>query len=98
MATIQGYAKVLIEKERLSSLQESISIGKQVLERKLAVYKKKIEKCEQARGMDNEAFMASFNKGELGDDKEWLEWDHVANVVNLLKKKLNDLENLKYEY
>ena len=72
MATIQGYAKVLIEKERLSSLQESISIGKQVLERKLAVYKKKIEKFEQARGMDNEAFMASFNKGELGDERDFL--------------------------
>ncbi len=95
---MKDYAKVMIEKKGLSSLQESINIGKQVLERKLAVYKKKIEKFEQAREMDNETFMISFNKGDLGDNKEWLEWDHVANVVNLLKKKLDDLENLKYEY
>jgi hypothetical protein len=97
MSTRQDYAKVMIEKKGLSSLQESINIGKQVLERKLAAYKKKVEKFEQARGMDNETFTVSFNKGELGDGKEWLEWDHVANVVNLLKTKLNDLENLKYE-
>jgi predicted chitinase len=95
---MKDYAKVMIEKKGLSSLQESINIGKQVLERKLAVYKKKVEKFEQARGMDNETFMISFNKGDLGDNKEWLEWDHVASVVNLLKKKLDDLENLKYEY
>ena len=98
MSSRQDYAKVMIEKKGLSSLQESINIGKQVLERKLAAYKKKVKKFEQDRGMDNETFMASFNKGDLGDNKEWLEWDHVANVVNLLKKKLNDLENLKYEY
>ena len=48
--------------------------------------------------MDTEAFIMSFNKGDLGDNKKWLEWDHVANVVNLLKKKLADLESLKYEY
>jgi len=95
---MKDYVKVMIEKKGLSSLQESINIGKQVLERKLAVYKKKVEKFEQARGMDNETFMISFNKGDLGDNKEWLEWDHVASVVNLLKKKLDDLENLKYEY
>ena len=95
---MKDYAKVMIEKKGLSSLQEIINIGKQVLERKLAAYKKKVEKFEQARGMDNETFMISFNKGDLGDNKDWLEWDHVASVVNLLKKKLDYLENLKYEY
>jgi len=95
---MKNYAKVMIEKRGLSSLQESINIGKQVMERKLAAYQKKIEKFEQAGGMDTEAFMVSFNKGDLGDKKKWLEWDHVANVVNLLKKKLDDLESLKYEY
>ena len=95
---MKNYVKVMIEKRGLSSLQESINIGKQVMERKLAAYQKKVEKFEQAGGMDTEAFVMSFNKGELGDNKKWLEWDHVANVVNLLKKKLDDLESLKYEY
>ena len=95
---MENYAKVIIEKKGLSSLQESISIGKQIMERKLAAYQKKIEKFEQAGEMDTEAFIISFNKGELGDNKKWLEWDHVASVVNLLKKKLDDLESLKYEY
>ena len=95
---MKNYAKVIIKKRGLSSLQESINIGKQVMERKLAAYQKKIEKFEQAGGMDTEAFIMSFNKGDLGDNKKWLEWDHVANVVNLLKKKLADLESLKYEY
>ena len=95
---MENYAKVVIEKKRLPSLQESLSIGKQVMERKLAVYQKKAERFEQAEGMDTEAFIMSFNKGELGDNKKWLKWDHIANVANLLKKKLGDLESLKYEY
>jgi hypothetical protein len=95
---MKDYAKVMIDKKGLSSLQESINIGKQVMERKLAAYQKKIGKFEQAGGMDTKTFIVSFNKGELGDNKKWLEWDHVANVVNLLKKKLDDLESLKYEY
>jgi len=95
---MKNYAKVMIEKKGLSSLQESISIGKQVMERKLAAYQKKTAQFEQAEGMDTEVFIVSFNKGELGDNKKWLKWDHVANVANLLKKKLGDLESLKYEY
>ncbi|MBU4208605.1 MAG: hypothetical protein KKD12_02845 [Proteobacteria bacterium] len=95
---MKDYAKVVIEKKGLSSLQESINIGKQVMEQKLAAYKKKIEKFEQARGMDTKTFTMLFNKGELGDNKEWIEWDHVANVANLLNRKIHDLENLKYEY
>jgi hypothetical protein len=95
---MKDYAKILIERDGLSSLQEIIHIGKQVMERKLAVYQKKIRKFEKAKGMDNESFVTSFNRGELGDDKEWLEWDHAANVAILLNKRLDDLENLKYEY
>lgn len=95
---MKDYTKIIIEKKGLSSLQESINIGKQVMERKLSAYQKKVEKFEQAGGMDTKTFIISFNKGDLGDNKKWLEWDHVANVVNLLKKKLDDLESLKYEY
>ena len=44
-----------------------------------------------------EIFKKKFGLGELGDDKEWIEWNHLANVVSLLQKKIQDLETLKYE-
>lgn len=81
------YARVMIEKGAVSSLQESIDIGRQVMKRKLAVYQKKTEKFEQAEGMNTAAFIELFNRGELGDDKVWMAWDHTVDVVNLLKKK-----------
>ena len=49
------------------------------------------------KDMDTEIFKKKFNAGELGDDKEWIEWEHFANVVSLLQKKIIDLETLKYE-
>lgn len=94
---MEEYARVLIEKGGLPSLKDSITIGKQVIERKLAAYKKKIQTFEETKDMDNETFLTLFNNGKLGDDKEWLEWEHIANVSDLLKKKLDDLSKLKYE-
>jgi hypothetical protein len=90
-------AKVTVSKDALSSLQESINIGKEVLQRKLSAYQNKIMELEKANGMDTEIFKKKFNSGELGDDKEWIEWEHFANVVSLLQKKIIDLETLKYE-
>ena len=52
---------------------------------------------EKAKNMDTEIFKKKFNSGELGDNKEWIEWEHFANVVSLLQKKIIDLETLKYE-
>ena len=92
------YAKVIVEREGLSSLQESIGIGRRIMKRKLVAYQKKTERFEQTEGMNSEAFITLFNRGELGDNKVWLEWDHTVGVVNLLKKKIDDIENLKYEY
>ena len=57
----------------------------------------KTKRFEETKGMDTETFNRLFGKGELGDNKEWIEWDHVVSVASLLKKKLRDLENLKYE-
>lgn len=91
------YAKVLVDKNALLSVQESITIGKHVLQRKLAVYRTKVAEFEKLNNMDTETFSKLFNKGEIGDKKEWLEWDHYANAVNLLEKKLSDLEGIRYE-
>lgn len=91
------YAKLVVEKAALPSLQESIHIGREVLEKKLAAYKNRIRKFEETRGMDTETFVRLFESGKLGDDKEWIEWDHFSNVVKVLQKKIHDLEGLRYE-
>ncbi|MCP4344177.1 MAG: hypothetical protein GY795_01455 [Desulfobacterales bacterium] len=91
------YAKIIVEKNSLPTLKESISIAREVLEKKLAAYKNRIKKFEETSGMNTETFTNRFETGELGDDKEWIEWDHLANVITLLQKKLNDIENIRYE-
>lgn len=91
------YAKVMIDKKALLSIQESISIGKHFLQRKLVTYRTKVAKFEELNNMDTQTFRNLFNKGELGDKKEWLKWDHYASAVNLLEKKISDLEGIRYE-
>ena len=94
---MRKYAKVIVDENALLSVQESIGIGKQILQRKLSAYRIKVAKFEKLYSMDTASFSNLFNKGELGDKKEWLKWDHYANAVNLLEKKISDLEGIKYE-
>jgi hypothetical protein len=94
---MNNYTTIMIERSALQSVQESINIGKHVLKRKLAVYADKLKHFEETMHMDTRTFMTLFEQGELGDQKEWLEWDHVASVVKALQKKLRDLETLQYE-
>lgn len=90
--------KVLIEKDGLSSFQESIAIGRQVLEKKLAVYEKKLRTYEKEKGIDSQTFLMRFNNGELGDEQDLLKWEHLATAAVLLRKKLSDINSLRYEY
>lgn len=64
---MEEYARILIEKNGLPSLKDSITIGKQAIERKLAVYQRKIKKFEDAKNMKIETFLRLFNNGKLGD-------------------------------
>ena len=94
---MSNYATIMMEKHALPSVQESLSIGKQVWERKLTTYTRRLRRFETANNMDTQTFSDLFEKGELGDQKEWLEWDHFASVVRVLQKKLRDLETIRYE-
>jgi hypothetical protein len=91
------YSKVLINQNGLSTLQESINIGKQILQRKQVAYQAKIVQFEKNHDMDTVTFSQLFNQGQLDDKKEWFKWDHYANVINLLEQKISDLESIKYE-
>ena len=91
------YAKILINRNALATLKESIHIGSEVLKRKHAAYQSKLRKFELMNGMDTAVFTAMFGKGELGDKKEWLEWEHAASVENLLRRKLDKLDEIRYE-
>lgn len=94
---MQKHTKILIDNDAVLSIQESINIGKRVFQRKLMAYQTKIAKLEELNNMDTVTFSQLFNKGELGDKKEWLKWDHYASVINLLEKKLSDIEGIRYE-
>ncbi len=94
---MSNYTKVMIDNKALLSVQESISIGKQIFQKKLSAYRTKVDKFEEINDMDTATFSNLFDKGELGDNKEWLKWYHYAVAVNLLEKKLSDIEGIKYE-
>ncbi len=93
-----NYASIHFEKNALPSIQESILLSKKILEQKLAVCKNRLKAFENEKQMDTDSFLARFEKGELGDEKEWIAWEHFAGVASILEKKLYDLESIRYEH
>ncbi len=91
------YAKIMIEKQALPSIRESIHIGRQVFEKKLEAHQRKLGHFEDSGNMTTDTFLRLFHQGELDDRKEWIQWEHVANVVALLTRKLHDLDMLQYD-
>jgi hypothetical protein len=91
------YTKISLKKQALPIVQESIQLGKKILEQKLAVYKNRLSRFEKAKHMDSSTFLRLFEQGELGDSKEFIEWEHVASVASLLQKKLDAMETIQYE-
>ena len=73
-------------------------LGKNKLMSKLESYQRKNKRFEELKGMDAATFDQLFNNGDLGDDKEWIEWDHVVSVIRVLKSKLRELDDITYEH
>lgn len=92
-----SYSTIRFEKHALPSIQESIQLGKRMLEQKLTVCKNRLTSFEKSKQMDTVTFLRLFEQGELGDHKEWIEWEHLASVASILQKKIEDLETVQYE-
>ncbi len=88
------YATIVIEKQALNSVRESIAIGTHIFNKKLDMYTQKLQDFEQRYGMDTDTFSRLFQQGELGDDKAFFEWDHLASVVRTPQKKLHDVQQI----
>ncbi|GAK49057.1 hypothetical protein U14_00275 [Candidatus Moduliflexus flocculans] len=94
---MKTYSTILIEKSALPSIQESLALGKRILEQKLATYQRRLREFEATFKFDTSTFAERFENGELGDDKVWFVWDHARSAVAVLEKKLHDLETVRYE-
>lgn len=91
------YTRISLQKQSLPVVQESILLGKKILEQKLAAYRNRLIRFEKEKHMDTSTFLRLFEQGEMGDSQELIEWEHVASIVSLLQKKLDALETIRYE-
>jgi hypothetical protein len=94
---MENYTTIQLEQNALSSVQESISHFKNILEKKLSLCKTRLTSFEKLKQMDTLTFLQLFEQGELGDNKEWLEWEHFAVTAKSLQKKIEALESIRYE-
>ena len=81
-------ATILVERTALPSIQESLALGRRILEQKLATYCRRLREFETRFRFDTPTFAERFEKGELGDEAVWFAWDHTRSAAAVLEKKL----------
>ncbi|MDY6773569.1 MAG: hypothetical protein SVS85_00085 [Candidatus Nanohaloarchaea archaeon] len=58
-----------------TAVEAGVEREKKITEMKLERLQEKIESFEEEYGMDSEEFRDRFESGELGDDRDFMEWD-----------------------
>ncbi len=91
------YSTILVERAALPSIQESLALGRRILEQKLATYRRRLREFETRFRFDTPTFAERFEQGELGDETVWFAWDHARSAAAVIEKKLRDLETVRYE-
>ena len=59
---MSNYANICFEKQAEPVIQETIELGKRILEQKLAVYQNRLKFFEKTKNMDTSTFLRLFDQ------------------------------------
>lgn len=78
-----------------TAVETGVEREKRITELKLERLRRKVERFEEEYGMSSEEFREKFEAGELGDDKEVMEWDVYLDAIEELKQKKEELSRFE---
>ena len=77
-----------LQKEAVPLLRSGLAMKKASLKLSLKRYRERLKRFEQQYGMDSTAFAARFERGELGDDADWFEWEYTLDAYRQAQRQL----------
>ena len=84
-----------LRQEALPVLKSSLELKRKTLEFNLEHYRERLRDFEKRFGMSSSEFISKFNKGELGDDQHWFEWEYLVEAYQETKRQLALLEQVE---
>lgn len=87
----QGTEVRTFEKEAVPLIRSGLSMKKAALELSLQRYEERLRHFERIHGMDSATFADRFDRGELGDEADWFEWEYHLDAYHQARKHLEIL-------
>jgi len=73
------------------AIEDGVSREKRITEMKLEKIEDQIGEFEKENDMTSEKFREDFEKGNLGDNKEFMKWDMLLDAKEELEAKKKEL-------
>ena len=86
---------ISIEDKTLPLLKDSIEMKKRALDFAAGRYEKRLRDFEKRHQLTTEVFLNRFQMGELGDNKEWFDWQYVSDAYAETQRQLNLLQGIR---
>jgi hypothetical protein len=86
---------ITMQEEALPVVKSSLQMKRKALEFNSKRYEARLAAFELQHAMTSQMFADKFDKGELGDDEQWFEWEFVLEVYQETKRQLQLLETIK---
>jgi hypothetical protein len=92
-------ARVIIQPESAGNLRELIRLAVEneikVMDFGIAKTKRRLGELEKEFGMSTREFYEAFQKGNLGDDLEYIRWAGEYETLERLQKDYGDLKGIE---
>lgn len=77
------------------AVETGVNREKRITQMKLDQLREKVQEFEKEYEMDSDEFRDRFETGELGDDKDFMEWDVYLDLIEQLEQKKKELSRFK---
>ncbi|MFB6212656.1 MAG: hypothetical protein ABEI53_02455 [Candidatus Magasanikbacteria bacterium] len=84
-------SEVEVPDKSLEVVKKSVDREKRITELKLERLRERVESFEGEYGMESDEFRERFESGELGDDKDFMEWDVYLDAIEELEQRREEL-------
>lgn len=77
-------------------IMRDIEIKKRVISTKIGEYREELGSFEQRHDLPSNEFLQKFQRGELGDELDWIRWEFLCGKVERLQNRLDALQRVVY--
>lgn len=77
-----------------STLNKMLKVELSMVKREIKQVKKSLADFEKCHKMNSDEFYEKFNKGKLGDDREYIKWYAYKDTFNKLMERSKEIEKI----